>query len=44
MIAGAPVLIVLAALLAGGLGWSWPGALTLAVVERRPDARPGRSA
>ena len=28
----------MAALLAGGLGWSWPGALTLAVVERRPDA------
>jgi predicted MFS family arabinose efflux permease len=38
LIAGEPVLIVLAALLVGSIGWSWPGTLTLAVVTRRPDA------
>ena len=38
LIEGEPVVIVVAALLAGGLGWSWPGGLTLAVVRRRPDA------
>ena len=37
LIAGEPVAIVVAALLAGGLGWSWPGGLTLAVVQRSPD-------
>jgi MFS family permease len=37
LIAGEPVAIVIAALLAGGLGWSWPGALTLAVVQRSPE-------
>jgi predicted MFS family arabinose efflux permease len=38
LIEGEPVAIVVAALLAGGLGWSWPGGLTLAVVRRRPEA------
>lgn len=38
LIAGEPVVIVLAALLVGSIGWSWPGTLTLAVVTRRPDA------
>jgi MFS family permease len=36
--AGAPGVIAVAALLAGGLGWAWPGALTLAVVQRSPEA------
>jgi MFS family permease len=35
---GEPVVIALAALLAGGLGWAWPGGLTLAVVQRSPEA------
>jgi MFS family permease len=38
LIAGQPVAIVVAALLAGSLGWAWPGALNLAVVQRSPDA------
>jgi predicted MFS family arabinose efflux permease len=38
LIVGEPVAIVLAALLVGSIGWSWPGALTLAVVSRRPDS------
>jgi MFS family permease len=38
LIAGEPAVIVLAALLAAGLGWAWPGALTLAVVQRSPGA------
>jgi predicted MFS family arabinose efflux permease len=38
LIAGEPLAVVVAALLAGALGWSWPGGLTLAVVRRRPDA------
>ncbi len=38
LISGEPVLIVLAALIVGSIGWSWPGTLTLAVVFRRPDA------
>jgi MFS family permease len=38
LISGAPALIVLGALLAGGLGWAWPGALTSAVVDRAPGA------
>ena len=38
LIAGEPVVIVVAALLAGGLGWAWPGGLNLAVVQRSPDA------
>jgi MFS family permease len=33
-----PVAVVAGALLAGVLGWSWPGALQLAVVQRSPDA------
>jgi MFS family permease len=35
---GQPAVIVLAALIVGSIGWSWPGTLTLAVVFRRPDA------
>jgi MFS family permease len=38
LIVGEPAVIVLAALLVGGVGWSWPGTLTLAVVFRQPDA------
>ena len=38
LIGGEPALIVVAALLVGSIGWSWPGTLTLAVVSRRPDA------
>ncbi len=38
LIAGEPAVIVVAALLAGSVGWAWPGALTLAVVQRSPDA------
>jgi MFS family permease len=38
LIAGEPVLIVVAALLAGSFGWAWPGGLTLAVVQRSPGA------
>jgi MFS family permease len=40
LIAGEPGVIAAAALLAGGLGWAWPGGLTLAVVQRSPEA-PG---
>jgi MFS family permease len=36
LISGEPAVIVLAALLVGSIGWSWPGTLTLAVVSRRP--------
>jgi MFS family permease len=35
---GEPAVIALAALLAGALGWAWPGGLTLAVVQRSPEA------
>jgi MFS family permease len=38
LIAGTPAVIALAALLAGVLGWAWPGGLNLAVVQRSPDA------
>jgi MFS family permease len=38
LIAGEPLVIVAAALLAGSFGWAWPGALNLAVVQRSPDA------
>jgi MFS family permease len=38
LIVGEPAVIVFAALLAGGVGWAWPGALTLAVVQRSPNA------
>jgi predicted MFS family arabinose efflux permease len=36
--AGEPAVIVIAAVAAGGLGWAWPGGLTLAVVQRSPEA------
>jgi MFS family permease len=36
--AAEPALIAAAALMAGGLGWAWPGGLTLAVVQRSPEA------
>jgi MFS family permease len=36
--AGEPGVIVAAALVAGALGWAWPGGLNLAVVQRSPDA------
>jgi MFS family permease len=36
--AGEPAVIAVAALLAGTLGWAWPGGLNLAVVQRSPDA------
>jgi MFS family permease len=35
---GEPGAIAAAALLAGSLGWAWPGALNLAVVQRSPEA------
>ena len=38
LIAGEPVVIVVAALIVGGFGWAWPGALNLAVVQYSPDA------
>ena len=36
--AGEPGAIAAAALLAGSLGWAWPGGLNLAVVQRSPQA------
>jgi cyanate permease len=38
LIAAEPVVIAIAALLAGSLGWAWPAGLTLAVVQRSPGA------
>ena len=38
LMADQPALIVLAALVAGSLGWAWPGGLNLAVVQRSPGA------
>jgi MFS family permease len=38
LIAGEPVLIVLAALVVGSFGWAWPGAINLAVIQHAPDA------
>jgi MFS family permease len=35
--AATPAPVVAGALLAGALGWSWPGALQLSVVQRSPD-------
>jgi MFS family permease len=35
---GEPGVIAAAALLAGSLGWAWPGGLNLAVVQRTPTA------
>jgi MFS family permease len=38
LLIGVPASIVIGAVIAGGLGWAWPAALTLAVVQRSPDA------
>jgi predicted MFS family arabinose efflux permease len=38
LIVGEPWLVVIGALIAGSVGWAWPGALTLAVVQRSPHA------
>jgi MFS family permease len=38
LVSGEPALVVAGALLAGGVGWAWPGALTSAVVGRAPGA------
>lgn len=38
LITGEPGVIVAGALLAGGASWGWPGLLTLAVVQRTPQA------
>ena len=38
LIGGEPAVIAIGALVTASLGWSWPGALTLAVVQRSPDA------
>jgi MFS family permease len=38
LIAGQPLVIVLAALIVGAFGWAWPGALNLAVVQLSPGA------
>jgi MFS family permease len=38
LIAGEPLLIAVAALIAGSAGWSWPSGLTLAAVQRSPGA------
>src|SRR3954447_3569129 len=39
--AGEPALIMVAARPAGSFGWSWPGGLTLAVLQRSPGAGVG---
>jgi predicted MFS family arabinose efflux permease len=38
MISGEPAVIAFAAVVAGSCGWAWPAGLTLAVVQRSPDA------
>jgi MFS family permease len=38
LIGGEPAPIAVGALIVGAVGWGWPGALTLAVVERSPGA------
>jgi MFS family permease len=38
LIAGTPLAVVLGALVAGSVGWAWPGALTSAVVARAPGS------
>jgi MFS family permease len=38
LLVDAPAALVAGALLAGGVGWAWPGALTAAVVLRAPEA------
>ena len=40
LISGTPAVIVAGALLAGSLGWAWPGTLTLACVRIAPQAGP----
>jgi len=42
LIAGEPVLIVVAALLAGSFGWAWPGASTWPWCSTAPRPRRGR--
>jgi predicted MFS family arabinose efflux permease len=38
LVSGVPAVIVVGALMAGGAGWGWTGALTSAVVARAPQA------
>ena len=38
LIVGTPAAVVVGALVAGAVGWAWPGALTSAVVARAPGA------
>jgi predicted MFS family arabinose efflux permease len=38
LIVGEPAAVAAGALIVGMLGWAWPGALNLAVVQRSPDA------
>jgi MFS family permease len=38
LIAGTPAAVIAGALIAGAVGWAWPGALTSAVVARAPGA------
>lgn len=38
LVAGEPAPVIAGALLAGAVGWAWPGALTLAVVRLSPQA------
>jgi hypothetical protein len=38
LIAGSPAAVMIGALVAGAVGWAWPGALTSAVVARAPGA------
>ena len=38
LIAGTPAAVVAGAVVAGAVGWAWPGALTSAVVARAPGA------
>lgn len=42
MAVGTPLTIGVGAIVAGGIGWAWPGALTLAAVQCMPDA-PARA-
>jgi MFS family permease len=38
LIAGTPLAVATGALIAGSIGWAWPGSLTLAVVRQSPHA------
>jgi MFS family permease len=38
LLAATPVPVAVGALIAGGIGWAWPGSLTLAVVRHSPGA------